>query len=153
MWYYTHLKDNPKFKQQCASGQFGVGGLLSHIMSSHAMWEDVKDDLVAKEFAKDIIRKAKELSSNNYGNIPGEVVEQIDDLLKMQKPIVPWAKVLRMFCATCAESILDYTMKRISKRFGSRPGTRKADVLDLGVAIDTSGSISDDQLKIGRAHV
>lgn len=148
MWYYTHLKDNPKFKQQCASGQFGVGGILSHIMSSHGMWEDVKDDLIAKEFAKDIIRKAKELSNNNYGNIPGEVVEQIDDLLKMQKPIVPWAKVLRMFCATCAESILDYTMKRISKRFGSRPGTRKADVLDLGVAIDTSGSISDDQLKL-----
>lgn len=148
LWYYTHLKDNPKFKQQCASGQFGVGGLLSHIMSSHGMWEDVKDDLIAKEFAKDIIRKAKELCGKNYGNIPGEVVEQIDTLLKTEKPIVPWGKVLRMFCASCAESILEYTMKRISKRFDSRPGTRKGDVLDLGVAVDTSGSISDEQLKV-----
>jgi predicted metal-dependent peptidase len=148
LWYYTHLKDNPKFKQQCASGQFGVGGLLSHIMSSHGMWEDVKDDLIAKEFAKDIIRKAKELCGKNYGNIPGEVIEQIDALLKTEKPIVPWGKVLRMFCASCAESILEYTMKRISKRFGSRPGTRKGDVLDLGVAVDTSGSISDEQLKV-----
>lgn len=148
LWYYTHLKDNPKFKQQCASGQFGVGGLLSHIMSSHAMWDDVKEDLVAKEFAKDIIRKAKDLCGKNYGNIPGEVVQQIDELLKTEKPVIPWGKVLRMFCASCAESILEYTMKRISKRFDCRPGTRKGDVLDLGVAVDTSGSISDDQLKL-----
>lgn len=148
MWYYTHLKDNPKFKQQCASGQFGLGGLFSHIMSSHAMWDDVKDDLIAKEFAKDIIRKSKELCNKNYGNIPGEVIAQIDDLLKTEKPVVPWGKVLRMFCASCAESILEYTMKRTSKRFGSRPGTRKGDVLDLAVAVDTSGSISDEQLKL-----
>jgi len=112
------------------------------------MWEDVKDDLVAKEFAKDIIRKAKELCNKNYGNIPGEVVQQIDELLKTEKPIVPWGKVLRMFCASCAESILEYTMKRISKRFDIRPGTRKGDVLNLAVAVDTSGSISDDQLKL-----
>ena len=48
----------------------------------------------------------------------------------------------------CAESILDYTVKRISRRFGTRPGTRKGDVLRVAVAVDVSGSISDDQLKI-----
>lgn len=148
LWYYTHLKDNPQFKKQCASGQFGVDGLLSHIMSSHAMWDDVRDDLVAKEFAKDIIRKSKELCNKTYGNIPGEVVSQIEDLLKTEKPIVPWGKVLRMFCASCSESVLEYTMKRTSKRFGSRPGTRKGDVLDLAIAVDTSGSIDDNMLKV-----
>ena len=139
MWYYTHLKDNERYKQQCASGQFGLGGLLSHCMSSHGLWEDVRDDMVAKEFAKDIIRKAKDLCNKNYGNIPGQVVEQIDELLKREKAIVPWNKVLRMFVATCAESVLDHTVKRISRRFNTRPGTRKADVIDLAVAVDTSG--------------
>jgi predicted metal-dependent peptidase len=148
LWYYTHLKDNAEYQKQCREGAFGLGGLLSHIMSSHGMWEDVKDDMVAKEFAKDIIRKAKDLCGKNYGNIPGEVIEQIDEVLKRAKSIVPWGKVLRMFCASCAESILDYTVKRISRRFGTRPGTRKADVLNLAVAVDTSGSISDEQLKI-----
>jgi len=148
MWYYTHLKDNEDYKRQCASGAFGVGGLLSNIMSSHKMWNDLKDDLMAKEFAKDIIRKAKDLCGKNYGNIPGQVIEQIDEMLKRAKAIIPWGKVLRMFCATCAESILDYTVKRISRRFNTRPGTRKTDVLDLAVCIDTSGSISDEQLKL-----
>ena len=148
LWYYTHLRDNEKFKQQCASGAFGVGGILSHVMSSHSSWEDLKDDVVAKEFAKDIIRKAKDLCGKNYGNIPGEVIEQIDELLKKERAIVPWAKVLRMFVATAAESVLDYTVKRRSKRFGTRPGTRKGDVLNIAVAIDTSGSIDDWQLKM-----
>ena len=148
MWYYTHLADNPQYKKQCASGQFGDGGLMSHVMSSHAMWEDVKEDLIAKEFAKDIIRKAKDLCGKNYGDIPGEVIAQIDELLKREKAIIPWGRVLRMFVASCAESILDHTVKRISRRFGTRPGTRKGDVLKLAVAVDTSGSIDDNQLKI-----
>jgi len=148
MWYYTHLQDNPKYKKQCADGQFGKGGILSHIMSSHGMWEDIKDDLVAKEFAKDIVRKAQDLCNNSYDNIPGAVLAQIEDLLKKEKSIIPWAKVLRMFVASCAESILDYTVKRISRRFNTRPGTRKGDVLNLAVGVDTSGSISDQELAI-----
>lgn len=146
MWYYTHLKDNEYYKQQCASGQFGIGGLLSHCMSSHGLWENVRDDMVAKEFAKDIIRKAKSLCNKNYGNIPGQVVEQIDELLKREKAIVPWNKVLRMFVATCAESVLDHTVKRISRRFNTRPGTRKADVIDLAVAVDTSSCFVGETL-------
>jgi predicted metal-dependent peptidase len=148
MWYYTHLADNKKFKQQCADGQFGEGGVLSHIMSSHKMWDDIKDDLLAKEFAKDIIQKAKDLCNKQYGNIPGEVLNQIEELLKKKKPIIPWGKVLRLFVASCSESVLDYTIKKFSRRFSSRPGTRIGDVLNIAVGIDTSGSISDEQLKI-----
>ena len=44
-----------------------------------------------------------------------------------------------MFVASCAESVLDYTVKRISRRYGTRPGTRKGDVLNIAVAVDTSG--------------
>ncbi len=148
MWYYTHLQDNKKYQEQCENGELGPGGILSKIMSSHKMWEDVQDDLVAKELVKDIVRKAKELCNKNYGNIPGVVLAQIEDLLKRGKAIVPWSKVLRMFVASCAESVLDYTLKRISRRYGTRPGTRKGDVLNIAVAVDTSGSISDAQLNL-----
>ena len=140
MWYYTHLKDNPKFKQQCESGAFGADGIMSWIMSSHD-WKDIEEDGFAQEFMKDVVRKAKDMCGRNYGNIPGQVVEQIEDLLKSKRPVVPWARVLRMFCATSQESVLDWTLKRKSKRFGTRPGTRKGDVLNLAVIVDTSGSI------------
>jgi predicted metal-dependent peptidase len=146
MWYYTHLRDNPKYIQQCKSGAFGMGGVFSHILSGHAAWDDIKDDPVSQEFAKDIIRKSKELCGKQYGKIPGAVQQQIEELLRRKKSIVPWGRVLRMFCASAQESILDYTVKKVSKRYGTRPGTRKGDVLKLAVCLDTSGSISDEQL-------
>jgi len=146
MWYYTHLRDNPKYIQQCKSGAFGMGGVFSHILSGHAAWDDIKDDPVSQEFAKDIIRKSKELCGKQYGKIPGAVQQQIEELLRRKKSIVPWGRVLRMFCASAQESILDYTVKKVSKRYGTRPGTRKGDALKLAVCLDTSGSISDEQL-------
>jgi len=148
MWYYTNLRDNPEYKKQCASGAFGEGGELSHVMSSHGMWKDVKGDTMTREFVKDIIRKSKELSGKRYGELPGDLRDIVDGILLRKKSLIPWGKVFRMFCASASESILDYTVKRISRRFGTRPGTRKGDVLRLAVAIDTSGSISDDQLRI-----
>jgi predicted metal-dependent peptidase len=148
LWYYTHLRENDKFKKQCASGAFGAGGILSHIMRSHGAWKDVENDPVTQEFAKDIVRKSRDLCNKQYGKVPGRVIQQIEELLRRKKAVVPWNKVLRMFVASCAESVLDYTIKRVSRRYGTRPGTRKGDVLRLAVAIDTSGSISDAQLKL-----
>ena len=163
MWYYTHLPVKPgkggsgggkgkgkgKGKQGNGKGegQNGQGGGENGDWGSHEMWKKAMQDPLLKEFCKDIIRKAKNLiEGKNYGNIPGHVIEQIDNLLGKKKPIIPWNKVLRNFAASATESNLDYTMKRISKRFGTRPGTRKEDVLNLAVAVDTSGSISDKQL-------
>ena len=146
-WYYQNLKDNKNYQDQCKSGAFGAEGLFSDAVNSHKLWEST-DDPILSEFVKDIIRTAKNLCNNSYGDIPGEVIEHIDQLLKTKKPIIPWQKVFRTFCASATENNLNYTMKRISKRFGTRPGTRKEDVLNLAVAVDTSGSINDNQLEI-----
>lgn len=148
VWYYNNLKDNPKFQQQLKSGAFGVGGVMEWLGKSHQGWEELKKDPVAKEFVKDILRKAKELCNNNYGNIPSDIVEMIEELLKRERPVIPWNHVLRMFCASATESVLEYTMRRESKRYGTRPGTRKGDVLNLAVCVDTSGSISQEMLKL-----
>jgi predicted metal-dependent peptidase len=147
VWYYNNLKDNKTFKEQLGSGAFGIGGILEYIGKSHKGWEEAEKDPLTKEFVKDVLRKSKELSNKNYGNIPSSVVEMIEDLLRREKALIPWGRVLRMFCASAQESTLEYTMSRESKRFGTRPGTRKGDVLNLAVCIDTSGSISNDQLK------
>jgi len=184
MWYYTHLKDNEKFKQlkkqqqqqqqqqqgqgqgqgqgkkqqkgksgeNPQQGQKGQGqgqkNNQGDMYDSHFMWKEAMQDPLLKEMVKDIISKSKELCNKDYGDIPGAVLDQVGDLLKTKKPIVPWGKILRTFCASSMESNLEYTMKRRSKRFGTRPGTKKEDVLNLAVAVDTSGSISDEQLVV-----
>lgn len=150
-WYYNNLKDNKKYQEQVKNGMFGNRmdmGSLGGLLGSHEFWEDAKNDPLMKEMCKDIVRKAKDLCNKDYGNISGNVLSQIDNLLGKKKALVPWNKILRLFVANSAESNLDYTMKRLSKRFGSRPGTRKEDVVSLAVGIDTSGSISDKMLEI-----
>lgn len=146
MWYYLNLKDNKKFQEQCASGAFGPGGQLEHLAGSHSLWDDLKDDEMMKEWIKDVLRKAKESNSNSYGNIPGALQEMLDELLKREPPQLPWNKILRIFVANCVDSELYYTMRRSSKRYGTRPGIRKDDVLRLLLCVDTSGSVSDEQL-------
>ncbi len=148
MWYYVNLKDNKEYKKQLDNGDFGVNGIMSKYIGSHNMWDEAKKDPVLKDIIKDIVAKSKDLCNNEYGNIPSNVISEIDGLLKRKKAIVPWNKVLRMFTSSAMESNLDYTMKRTSRRFGTRPGTKKEDILNLAIGIDSSGSVSDEMLEV-----
>jgi predicted metal-dependent peptidase len=148
VWYYNALKGNGQFDKDCRDGVFGIGGVMDWALSSHGLWEDVSEDAVLKELIRDIVRKAKDVTSvQGWGDLSSGVVEAINGLLEKKPSVVPWQKVLRTFCASVADDFLDYTQKRESRRFGVRPGTKKGDTLNLAVAIDTSGSISNQQLQ------
>lgn len=150
-WYYSNLKNNNKYQQQVKEGKFGQNGELGSLggsLGSHEFWSEAANDPLLSEMCKDIVRKSKDMCNKDYGNVPGEVISQISEMLDKHRSVVPWNKVLRLFAASSMESNLDYTMKRLSKRFGTRPGTRKEDVLDIAVAVDTSASISIDQLSL-----
>lgn len=148
VWYYTHLAENEHFKKQLGEGAFGAEGILQSVVGGHSLWEEVAGDSLAQGVLKDIVQKAVELCKKDYGNIPGAILQNLEGYLEEKKPIVPWSRILRTFCATAIESNLDYTCKRESRRFGTRPGTRKEDVLNLAVIVDTSGSISDEDLLV-----
>lgn len=146
MWYYVRLKDNQKFKQECQKGQWGTKGLFSDAFDPHKLWDEALQDPLMKDLVRDIVRQGRDLCNRDYGSIPAGIKEYIDQMFEGRRAIVPWQKVLRTFAASAMESNLNYTMKRISKRYGTRPGTKKEDVLNLAVAVDTSGSISLEQL-------
>jgi predicted metal-dependent peptidase len=151
MWYYVALKDNKKYQDECKNGSWGWKGfesILGGRISSHVFWEEAAKDPMLSEIIKDILNKAKKICNGNYGNISADIIEQIDLATGRKKAILPWKKIFRNFCASAMESTLDYTMKRESKRFGTRPGTKKEDVLNLAVAVDTSGSVSSEMLKV-----
>ena len=137
--YYNLLPENPQ-KPEKSGNQ----------LDSHEPWSNVSDDVQTKVLLQDIVRKAKEAatSSNTWGNVPQEIRENIDSLLELQEQKVPWESVLRDFIASASDTILDYTNKRQSKRYGTRPGTKKDDVIKLAIGIDTSASIDQDSLKM-----
>ena len=119
-------------------------------LDSHEKWEPVSGDEMTNGMIKDIIRQANETcrQMGNWGDIPGEIKEAIGNAYAVDKEVIPWEVVLKDFVASSSENVLDYTMKRKSKRYDTRPGTKKDDVLDIAIGIDTSGSIDEDMLRM-----
>lgn len=143
MEYYNLLKDNQQYNNMKDSRpkEFEIA------IAAHDRWDETIEDNLIKEQIKDILRQARDLCNKNYGNIPGEVIEEIELSFKFKKPEIPWQRQLHLFVATLEDNELTSTFKRKSKRFGTIPGTRKQDKLNLAVAIDTSGSVDSEELK------
>ena len=148
MWYYHHLASNDQYQQQCKDGQFGKDGAMSRLMSSHKLWDEAAQDETIGDMMKDLVRHSARIckETNQWGSVPGDIMAQLEELIKPKRAVIPWQHILRVFVASATESNLSYTMKRRSRRYGTRPGTRKEDILNLAVGIDTSGSVSDEQL-------
>jgi predicted metal-dependent peptidase len=125
-------------------------GKTQATIDSHIKWSVIEGDEMTNEMVKDIIRQANETCKqmNNWGNIPSDIKEAINDSYAVDVQIIPWEVILKDFLASSSENVLDYTMKRRSKRYGTRPGTKKEDTLHVAIGIDTSGSIDMDMFKM-----
>ena len=111
---------------------------------SHESWSEgspVSPEL-AKEIVKDAIQNAMKKSR---GDIPGNLEEYIKELLRSD---INWKSALRGFVARAIQTNKKYTWKRPSKRYENNKGVSRDVVLNLAVAIDTSGSVATEELAL-----
>jgi len=118
-------------------------GMKMKVISDQNLSDAQKTMLEAQ--AKEMVERAKSQASDSWGNLPGNLKSLLDDLLSKQKPQLPWKVILKRFVAKANKSCTTFTMKRFSRRFGVRPGLKKQQKLHLLLAVDTSGSVADDQ--------
>ncbi|BDD04352.1 vWA domain-containing protein [Aureibacter tunicatorum] len=85
---------------------------------------------------------------NMQGNLPGDVLEQINILKAKLKPSIDWRRALRLFTTTGSRTYLKNTMKRKSKRYGTTPGIKIKSKNHVMVAVDTSGSMSKQEIEL-----
>jgi len=80
------------------------------------------------------------------GNLPAGVKRLIQNLTE---PVLNWRELLRMQLESTIKS--DYSWMRASRKGWDMdaimPGMKKTDAIDIAVAIDTSGSISEEQAR------
>jgi len=119
------------------------GGMKMKVITDQNLSGAQKTMLEAQ--AKEMVERAKSQASESWGSLPGNLKSMLDDLLARQKPQLPWKVILKRFVAKANKSTTTFTMKRYSKRFGVRPGLKKQQKLHLLLAVDTSGSVADDQ--------
>ena len=86
------------------------------------------------------------------GNVPGNIKRMIKDLTA---PVVNWRELLQQQIQSIIKN--DFTFSRPSRRSWHMdavlPGMKNAQTIDVCVAIDTSGSITSDDLKIFLSEV
>jgi predicted metal-dependent peptidase len=102
-----------------------------------------------KKAIRDEIREAVLAAANasGAGNLPGGVKRMIKDLTE---PMIGWRDLLQQQIQSTVKS--DFTWARPSRRSwhmdAVMPGMKPGDQIDVVIGIDTSGSITDNDLKI-----
>ncbi len=116
----------------------------------HSGWEEAASSEVAqmaKERLKNAIKEAAQeaaQASGGWGSVSGEVRKEI---MKRLETKVDWRKVLRYFIKTSQRASKSSTVKRIDKRYPYiHPGKKVRRQAKIAIAIDQSGSVSDEML-------
>lgn len=108
-----------------------------------------KEDEFQTTEINNIINKIE--SSNSWGNIPGNIVDTIKNAMI---PKFNYKAVFQQFRSTVLSSDYSKTRMKPSRRFGyAAMGSKRKNTTSLLVAIDTSGSISNEDLQLALGFI
>lgn len=137
-WYFENLKNNQK------ANEF-AGDI------DHSLWgESEIEKALLKERVKQLVAEAAR-KTRQSGHMTAS-----DELLvsRLFENTMDWRQVLSRFASSLISTKIDTSRKKRNRRYGiAQPGMIKTESLHIGVAIDTSGSISDDQLQQFMAEI
>ena len=115
----------------------------------HSGWDDVDDQTKQiaeeriKEFVKDAVEEANS-SSRGWGSVPADCRKEIIASISTK---VDWKKVLRYFVKQSQKANKRSTVRKINKRYPyMHPGKKATRTAKIAIAIDQSGSVSEDML-------
>ena len=125
--------------------------------SDHSGWVDESasgNQSGLKEVLENqLLNATARTSQKSFGTLPGEIQRAIKRIEEGRKPSVDWKRQLRLFASSHGKTYVSHTMKRISKRYGTRPGIRIRRLNRVVVVIDTSGSVDNDTLMLFMAEI
>ena len=149
-WYLANLPEGEGESGE-GSGEGDGEGDSPGSFDDHSGWEEAADSgasAMAKERLKNAIKEAAQeaaKSPKGFGSMSGELKEEI---LKRLESKVDWKKVLRYFVKTSQRASRSSSVKRINRRYAYiHPGKRVKRQAKIAIAIDQSGSVSNEMLE------
>lgn len=116
-----------------------------HILDDHSQWDD--SDLTEEQKQKMVKGHVKAIMDTCASSELTDLDQSIIDSFKKSK--VNWKSILRQFFANSEEVFTERSRKKRNRRYGIiQPGNKNEMKLKLGIAVDTSGSISEDELQL-----
>lgn len=144
--YLALLKQKQEENEENGEGGEGEGD--PGTWDDHSGWGDGDNTAneIAKERLKEAVKKAAEEASksNGWGSVSQGVRQDIIDSITTK---VDWRKVLRYFIKTSQKANKRSTIKKINRRYAYvHPGKKVQRQAKIAIAIDQSGSVSNDML-------
>ena len=159
-WYLANFPERPegdgegKGEPGEGSGEGEPGDGSGESFDDHSGWSEDGDSpaqQAANQMAKERLKQgmkeaAKEASQSpkGWGTMSAAVKK---DIIKRLETKVDWRKVMRYFIKTSQRASRRSSVKRINRRYAYiHPGKKVQRQAKIAIAIDQSGSVSDDML-------
>ena len=140
-WYYENLKKtaskDKEYKKSLqeifdkmdtsSNGNGGESGKEKSYHSDHRMWgenENFSMEVVETEVDRMIIQARDRTPVKDHGTIPLGIQSLIKNIVEKRNPQINWKRALKIFSSTSRKTRVYHTLKRVSKRFGTRPGIK-----------------------------
>jgi len=155
-YYYDKLKQLQDEKNKNGTcGNEPMDQLLDDIESGnipdHSTWEEFEDlseaeqKLIDRQLQK-VLSDAKEQTIRKRGTVPGEI-EGVIIIEEVVKPKFNWRGYIRRFTGVSTKVFTKKIRRKENRRFEANPGLKVKMRQHMLLAIDTSGSVSDNELK------
>ena len=109
-------------------------------MDEHELWESIKGEDINGDILKEILSKAKSRS----GSVPSNILAEIEAFFNSK---VNWKQILNSFFLKNLKVNTIPTRKKVNRRYGiTFPGKKNENKACIAICVDTSGSVSDEEL-------
>lgn len=135
--YKILLQENPPIDPQHMDIQPGDGA--GDPVKEEQLRQDVQDILVRASIQS-------KMAGDKPGTVPGDIQIFLDRLLN---PKLPWHRILQKYLQSFAKT--DYSFRKPNRRFFPKhhlPSLHGEQLVDLAIAVDISGSVTDDEFKV-----
>tara|TARA_R100001443_G_scaffold28178_1_gene41304 strand:+ start:2910 stop:4103 length:1194 start_codon:yes stop_codon:yes gene_type:complete len=158
-YYYKKLQEAKEEKEQNGtSGCEEFDRLCDQLdggedpVKNHDMWKDFQDlsetekKLIEKQIKRVLTQASDIAESKSRGCTPGE----IKDLIKVDEVLPPkfdWKNYVRRFSGTSSRVFTRKLRRKENRKFEDNPGLKIKMKKHVLLAIDTSGSVSNEEVK------
>lgn len=123
-------------------------------LDEHQDWDKISDQEGAtKQYIQGTIEmyldnSAKRINTKEFGLLPAELQTLLTEVIDRFQTKMNWKRMLKLFAENSRKTYVNNTLKRPSKRYGTTPGIKIRSKQKLLIALDTSGSINENHLKV-----
>ena len=138
-------------KGQCQAKIGMPGGESKDVNMPHHPWKDFENlpdaekQLIEKQLQR-VLNEVKSQAEKKQGNIPGEM----KGIIKIEEIVPPkfnWKNYLRRFTGISTKIFTKKIRRKENTKFPDMPGIKVKMKQKLMLAIDTSGSVSNDEVR------